>query len=134
MIDQSLQQQLPMIRAGLTDKERIADEITNILSDAVTNIHNELRGILDTLAKVPNQAMFAAIKDLYDRVFLENRVSLGQENAEIQWEYLYQNWKHIIWKDEFEKEMSVQNKAREINSIVDGIKKYNKQAFFEIAL
>lgn len=133
-IDQSIQTQLPRIRAGLDNKERIADEIVNILSDAVTEIHNELRGVLDSLAKVPNQAMFAAIKDLYDRVFLEARSSLGEENAEIQWEYLYQNWKHIIWKDEFEKEMSVQNKAKEINGIVDGIKKYNKQAFFEIAL
>lgn len=133
-IDESLQHQLPKMRAGLTEKERLADEIINILSDAVSDIHNELRGVLDKLAKVPNQAMFAAIKDLYDRTFLENRDSITNEDASIQWEYLYQNWKHIIWKDEFEKEMSVQNRAREINSIVDDIKKRNKQTFFEIVL
>lgn len=134
MIDQSLQKQLPMIRSSLSEKEKVSSEIVEILADAVNDIHKSLCGILAVLAKVPNQAMFAAIKDLYDRAFLENRDSMNVEDAARQWEYLLMNWKHILWKDEVEKLLTSQSKAKEINSVVSDIKKYHKQSYFEIIL
>lgn len=133
-IDQSLQQQLPRIRSGLDNKPRVAEEITELLKDCISDIHNELRSTLVGLCKVPNRAMYAAITDLYDRAFLEDRDSMGDYEVEAQWMYLYEDWMHIIWKEEYESKMSVQSKARELNSIIDEIRKYNNQAIFKIVL
>lgn len=77
--------------------------------------------------------MFAAIKDLYDSVFLENRDPNGEDAAR-QWEYLLMNWKHVLWKDDVERLLASQSKAKEINSVVSEVKKYNKQSYFQIIL
>lgn len=132
-IDQSLLKQLPKIHSGLSAPEKVSSEIIDILKDTVADIHNSLLGVLSALSKVPNQAMFAAIKDLYDRAFLENRDSNG-EDASRQWEYLLMNWKHILWKDDVERLLASQSKAKEINNVVSEVKKFNKQSYFQIVL
>lgn len=132
IIDEALVTQLPKIYAGLTNKAKIAEELVEMLNDRISVIHNELRSVLNALYKVPNRAMYAAITDLYDRAFLENRDSMGDYEVETQWEYLYEDWMHILWKEEYEKEMSTQNKVRELNDIVNEIKKYNNRSIFEI--
>ncbi len=125
---------IPDILNGLDNKKGVAKEIVCLIRYAVEEIHESLGYILGSMVKVPNRAMFAAIKDFYDRAFMESRGSICDANADDQWENLYKSWKHIIWRDEFEQEMSQQNRAKEINGIVDGIKKYNKRDFFVITL
>ena len=132
-IDESILKQLPKIYNSLANPEKVAAEIIESLNDTVYDIHSSLQGVLTALSKVPNQAMFAAIKDLYDRVFLENRDPNGEDAAR-QWEYLLMNWKHILWKDDVERLLASQSKAKDINSVVSEVKKYNKQSYFQIVL
>lgn len=132
-IDQTLIKQLPRISSDLTNKEGIAEEIIEILNDAIYNIHNEIRIILSELYKVPNKAMFAAIKDLYDRVALESRDAKDKFSVDNRWRYLYEDWMHILWKQQYEEKLSVQNKAKDINELVDDIKKYNKKTSFNVS-
>lgn len=117
----------------MTNKEGIAEEIIEILNDAIYNIHNEIRIILSELYKVPNKAMFAAIKDLYDRVALESRDAKDKFSVDNRWRYLYEDWMHILWKQQYEEKLSVQNKAKDINELVDDIKKYNKKTSFNVS-
>lgn len=132
-INQELQENL-RIDHDLTDKPGVAEDIIEKLKDSVSDIHGELRYVLDSMAQIPNQAMCAAIKDLFDRAFLENRPAMGEEDSETQWRYLLMHWKHILWKEDFERLMSAQNRGKALGSIIDSIKKFNKQAYFEIAL
>lgn len=132
-IDQSLIT-LPEIGNMCNDMEYIANCIVEILNDSVSDIYSNLRSKINELSRVPNQAMFAAIKDLYDRIFLESRDEVCNYDSNTQWRYLYEDWMHIIWKNDYDKEISTQNKARELNDIINGIKKFNKPAYFEAAV
>ena len=132
-IDQDLMKQLPSISAGLTDKSKIATEIIEILNDAIYNIHNEIKIVLNNLYKIPNRAMFAALKDLYDRVAMESRETKDVFSVEYQWRYMYEDWMHILWKQQYEEKLSVQNKAKIVNELVDDIKTYNKKTCFKIS-
>lgn len=133
-IDFSLAKQTPKLINGLNDKEQLAKEIREKLLNEVEKVHNNVEIALNSLYKIPNRAMFAAIKDLYDRCSFEDRKSRSNIPVDHEWRYLYENWIPVIWKTQYQEKISAQSMAEEFNSVVDAIKECRNKSYFEINL
>lgn len=131
-IDYSLQQQQPKLRNGLDNKSKLASEICTILNDEIEEVHNSIEISIASLYCIPNRAMFAAIKDLYDRCAFEDRKSKGRVVKE--WEKLYKKWASEIWSEEYSAKQLANNVAKELNNLVDTIKACNNKTNFEIKI
>lgn len=82
------------------------------------------------LYKTPNGSMFAAIKDLYDRI---TYTMVDNENKiEEEWRYLYEDWMHLIWKDEYQQESAMQSITEQWNTAISNLKETNKFEYFTI--
>ena len=131
-IDYSLQHQTPKLRNGLDNKSKLAAEIHTILSNEMEEVHNSIENSLNSLYKIPNRAMFAAIKDLYDRCAFEDRKEKSPLPVTYEWERLYRKWAHELWREEFAIKQSAHAVAEEFNKLADSIKQCNNKANFEV--
>ena len=131
-IDYSLQQQQPRLRYGLDNKPKLAQEIYTILTNEIEEVHNNIESSLNALYKIPNRAMFAAIKDLYDRCAFEDRKDKSPLPVTIEWQRLYSKWTSEIWREEYSAKQSAHAIAEEFNNLADSIKQCNNEANFKI--
>lgn len=131
-IDYSLQEQPPRLRNGLGDKPKLAKEINTILTNEIENVHNNIENALNPLYRIPNRAMFAAIKDLYDRCAFEDRKNKSPIEVKYEWHELYKQWMPDIWRDEYLAKQSASELAKEFNNLADSIKQYKNKANFDI--
>lgn len=125
-IDSSLQKHTPEINNNLAEKERIVDEIVFWLEQEVEEIYTEIRlGIME-LYTVPNRALFAAVKDFYDRAaFSEDDTGSVRK----EWRYLYEDWINLIWYSEYKEHMANQVHAKEWEDIIDNLNKHKEEQF-----
>ncbi len=133
-IDWELRKTPPRLKTGLDNKSKLAKEIREKLLNELEIIHNSIETTLNSLYKVPNRAMFAAIKDLYDRCIKEERSNKTKISAQDEWRYLYQRWTSIIWSDEYKKKISSKEMASEFNSVIDAIKDCNQKKHYEVKI
>lgn len=133
-IDYSIQQQQPKLRNGLDNKPKLAREIYTILTNEIEEVHNNIENSLNTLYKIPNRAMFAAIKDLYDRCAFEDRKNKSPLPVTIEWQRLYRKWAPEVWREEYSAKQSAHEIAGEFNNLADSIAKYSNKANFEIRI
>ena len=107
-----------------------ADDIYEWLRTYVENIHDNVEVALRDLYKTPNKSLFAAIKDLYDRItytMVDNESKIAEE-----WRYLYEDWMALIWKDDYQKESALQSIAEEWNAVTGALSKLNSIEYFTI--
>lgn len=131
-IDISLSKSTPTIYAEQGEKEKLIEELKDLLKHYIVEIHNKIRIKLRELYSVPNRAMFAAIKDLYDRCAYDSMNDiLGIEE---EWRQLYEDWIHIIWREEYNKKMSVQNIAEEWNDTVSAFRENSDKDLFLVQM
>lgn len=133
-IDYSIQQQQPKLRNGLDNKPKLAREIYTILTNEIEEVHNNIENSLNTLYKIPNRAMFAAIKDLYDRCAFEDRKDKSPLPVTIEWQRLYRKWAPEVWREEYSAKQSAHEIAGEFNNLADSIAKCSNKANFEIRI
>ena len=133
-IDYSIQQQQPKLRNGLDNKPKLAREIYTILTNEIEEVHNNIENSLNTLYKIPNRAMFAAIKDLYDRCAFEDRKNKSPLPVTIEWQRLYRKWAPEVWREEYSAKQSAHEIAGEFNNLADSIAKCSNKANFEIGI
>lgn len=122
-IDYMLMKQPPRINSGLEDIDAIVREIIEELRDRVFDISQMIRRNVNDLYKVPNKAMFAALKDLHDRLSnsgIGDDISKG--NVEIEWRYMYEDYMPIIFQEEYANNESIKDVAKEWNDLIDMFK------------
>ena len=121
---------VPQISAPMSDPDAVADEIYEWLRTYVESIHDNVEIALHDLYKTPNKSLFAAIKDLYDRItytMVDNESKIAEE-----WRYLYEDWMALIWKDDYQKESALQSIADEWNAVTGALNKLNSIEYFTI--
>lgn len=121
---------VPQISGSMAQPELVAEEIVEWLKNYAEDVHDNIEITLRDLYKTPNRSMFAAIKDLYDRItytMADNESKIAEE-----WRYLYEDWMHLIWKDEYQQQSAVKIVAEEWNDVVSKLKDINKQEYFII--
>lgn len=121
---------VPQISAPMSDTDAIADEIYEWLRTYVECIHDNVEIALRDLYKTPNKSLFAAIKDLYDRItytMVDNESKIAEE-----WRYLYEDWMVLIWKDDYQKESALQSIAEEWNAVTGALNSLNSIEYFTI--
>ncbi len=133
-IDFELRRNTPKLIHDLSDKQRLAKEIHEKLLNELEPVHNDIEIALDSLYKIPNRAMFAAIKDLYDRAIKEDREKKTKISAKDEWRYLYEKWTPVIWSEEYKRAISSQTMAVEFNSVIDSIKNCSNKGFYEVKI
>lgn len=124
-IDYMLMKQPPRINSGLEDQDAITREIIEELKDRVFDISQKIRRNVNDLYKVPNRAMFAALKDLHDRLSnsgIGDDVSKG--NVEIEWRYMYEDYMPIIFQEEYLNNESIKDIAKEWNDLIAMFKEH----------
>ena len=121
---------VPQISAPMSDPDAVADDIYEWLRTYVENIHDNVEIALRDLYKTPNKSLFAAIKDLYDRItytMVDNESKIAEE-----WRYLYEDWMALIWKDDYQKESALQSIAEKWNAVTGALSKLNSIEYFTI--
>lgn len=121
---------VPQISGSLAQPELVAEEIIEWLRTYAEEVHDNVKIAMNDLYKTPNRSMFAAIKDLYDRItytMADNESKIAEE-----WRYLYEDWMHLIWKDEYQQESAMQVIAEQWNAVVLALKERNKLEYFTI--
>jgi len=131
-IDFSLRKVPPFISNSMDKPEEIAEEIIEFLNDCIYEIYNEIKKAIVPLYKIPNRAMFAAIKDLYDRLALDDRKTISNESVKTEWRYMYEEWMRFIWSEEYNNYMSIKSKTEIINNLVKNFKECNVKSLFNI--
>ena len=121
---------VPQINAPMNDPDAVADEIYEWLRTYAETIHDNVEVALRELYKTPNRSLFAAIKDLYDRItytMIDNESKIAEE-----WRYLYEDWIPLIWKDDYQQESALQSIAEEWNAVTGALSKLNSIEHFTI--
>ncbi len=121
---------VPQISGSMAQPELVAEEIVEWLKTYAEDVHDNVEITLQDVYKTPNRSMFAAIKDLYDRItytMADNESKIAEE-----WRYLYEDWMHLIWKDEYQQQSAVKVIADEWNDVVSKLKEINKPEYFII--
>lgn len=104
------------------------------LLNEVEKVHTGVESAIRPLFKVPNRAMFAAVKDLYDRCAYEDRSSRTDRPVEEEWRYLYVSRIADIWFQEYNEQISAQGMSEELNTLVERIRKCNNKDCFRIII
>ena len=128
-IDSALSGSMPTIYSPLSDKEAVAQEIIVLLQECASKIKENIDHQISDLSSDPNLSMFAAIKDLYDRLTYAG----GNDETQTQWRYLYEDWMHLIWKDEYEAKSGLVTVAKQWNELVSQLKDNDNQKYFVIS-
>lgn len=129
-IDLALNKKTPEITHGLDDKDGLADEIVEILKSKAFDIRGDIKSALSELYKVPNKSMFAAVTDLCDRLSFSK--SDENNDVELEWRYLYENWMRQIWTEKYDAQSGLQQVAGEWNEVIRDLKDSNKPECFTI--
>lgn len=127
-IDFSLKTQTPQVYSDLSHKDLVADDIRSWLNTYTEIVFDGIEKALNRLYSIPNRAMFAAIKDLYDRTTYSGKIE--SVSVTTQWRYLYEDWMSIIWSKKYKAQSSLKKSLAEWDNIIVELKKYNKIEFF----
>ena len=127
-IDPALLGGIPRLYNKLEEKDALAKEITELLKECAYQIKENISDQISDLSIVPNLSMFAAIKDLYDRLTYADN---GKTDK--QWEHLYQDWMHLIWKNEYEAKSGLVSVAKDWNELISKLKEMDDQKSFVIS-
>ena len=120
----------PILDAQLTDLNLVAKQIVEFLKTNIEEVHEDIQKALTQLYTIPNRSMFAAIKDLTDRLTYTRKD--GENIVAYEWQCLYEDWMHMIWKDEYEQENALLSITDKWIQVVKNLKDKNSSEFFSI--
>lgn len=127
VIDISLIQQGPPLRGTLAEKDILAEDIIFRLEHELEIVYKEIKAELEPLYNYPNSALWAVVKDFYDRiVYAENE----QINVERAWQYLYEDNISSVWKKEYTAYQEQKGISESWNTLVNEIRKYDNKSIF----
>ncbi|MDE6677788.1 MAG: hypothetical protein K2K02_01990, partial [Ruminococcus sp.] len=120
----------PNLNEQLTRLDLVAKQITEWLKTKIEEVHDNIKASLSQLYTIPNRSMFAAIKDLTDRLTYTR--ADGENVVAYEWQCLYEDWMHMIWKDEYEQANALRSVADRWVQVVFNLKEINKSEYFAI--
>lgn len=128
-IDVSLVGQ-PVLNEQLTNLDLVAKQIVEFLKTNIEIVHEKIEKALAELYTIPNRSMFAAVKDLTDRLTYTR--ADGENAVAYEWQCLYEDWLFLIWKEEYDQEDAIRSIADKWNNVVKSLKDINKLEYFSI--
>lgn len=132
LIDPALNGGMETINGKSKDEQ--ADDIIELLNDKAYRIRENIKHELVDLSSAPHLSMFAAIADLHDRLnYARDNAGGEQIDTKEQWRYLYENWMHLIWKDEYEAKSGLVSVAKQWNDLISKLKEMDDQKSFVIS-
>lgn len=80
------------------DDTRLVKEFQAIFRHILQSVHDAVREELGNYYVFPNEALFAVVRDFYDRI-----VKSGNRSGDVQreWRYLYEDMLPVIWPQEY---------------------------------
>ena len=133
-IDMSLKNE-QYILGNLSNKEELSEEIKEIISGDVFELRTKLSEKLNSLYCIPNKSLFAAIKDLYDRItFTDGTVNGKYTTVERQWRYLYEDNMNFVLADEYNEAAGMQKNASEWNDTIRRLGEKNLKEYFTVEI
>jgi hypothetical protein len=127
VIDISLISQGPNLRASLSEKDDLAEDIIFWLEHNLEIVRKKIKEDLEPLYTYPNSALWAVVKDFYDRIVY---ASDAQIDAKTAWRYFYEDRISSIWKTEHSSYQAQKGASDEWNRFVDGIREYDSKSKF----
>lgn len=128
VIDFSLLPQTFEINSSLAEKEAVAEEIIVWLNSYAEKVYNKVEVNLRKLNSVPNKAIFAALKDFYDRVAYAGKDEVV--TVEDEWHDLYEDWISAIWAEKYKSHFSLKVQAEELQNMIAEFKNLNNEEAF----
>ena len=128
VIDVSLQPNMPAIFAVNGNTEVVAEEIVNILEERAVEVKKGIEKTLTEFCCVPNRAIFAAVKDFYDRAAYAGKDE--EKSVTVQWECLYEDWISFVWPEEYNKHFSSRELAKAWTDMLAKFKEQNERGRF----
>lgn len=126
-IDISLSEQPPEIRGSLAEKDKIASDIVSWLEHNLETVYKNIKEDFKTLYNYPNTALWAVVKDFYDRIVYASK---GDFTVERAWEYFYEDNISFIWKDKYGEYQAKKSVSQYWDELINEIRKYdNKKQF-----
>lgn len=133
VIDLSMQKQGPELRGDLAHKDELAEDILTWLKDAMEKVSDEIRKGLSPLYSYPNGALWAAIKDYYDRtVYAQQGDPLVPHTVQTEWKYFYQDNLDRVWPKEYRLYLERRGHSKVWNDLVDEARKCDNKSVFSI--
>lgn len=133
VIDLSMQKQGPELRGDLAHKDELAEDILTWLKDAMEKVRNEICKGLSSLYSYPNGALWAAIKDYYDRaVYAQQGDHLVPHTVQTEWKYFYQDNIDRVWPEEYRVYLERRGHSKGWNELVETARKCDNKAVFSI--
>lgn len=120
----------PNLNEQLTNLSLVAKQIVEFLKTNIETVHEEIEKALAQLYTIPNRSMFAAVKDLTDRLTYTR--ADGENAVAYEWQCLYEDWMHLIWKEEYEQENALRSVADRWIQVVTRLKEINNLEYFSI--
>lgn len=133
-IDPNLTNQNPIEGLGSLDKRISAQSILFWLNREMEDIYRKIHKECDRFLDIPNAALFAAIRDFFDRVvFSGNNVDDESISVREKWRYLYEDHLADIWKVAYTQYLVSQGYSKTWNELINEIKGLNQKKIFTIS-
>lgn len=129
IIDISLIPQAPSLRGTLAEKEVLASDIIFWLEHNLQIVYQKIKEELKPLYGYPNSALWAVIKDFYDRIVYARNPDNG-DDVQREWRYLYEDSIPVIWKKEYESYQAQKGINEDWNALVEEIRKYDSEKMY----
>lgn len=109
-------------------KEEQADDIIFWLEHNLEIVYKSIKEELEPLYSYPNSALWAVVKDFYDRIVCAKD---GKREVTDEWRYLYEDSIPCIWEDEYLEYQQQKGVSDKWNFLVNKIRKYDDKNQFE---
>lgn len=120
----------PPLNEQLDNLKSVAKQIVEFLKTNIETVHEKIEKALPQLYKIPNRSMFAAVKDLADRLTYTR--ADGENIVAYEWQCLYEDWMHMVWKDEYDQENALISVTAKWTQVVSNLKEINNLDYFLI--
>ena len=130
VIDLSLNSNTPQIRGSMADKKTMAEDIVFWLGHNLEDVYNDTTDAMKNRYNFPNTALFAVVKDFYDRITYSDK-NISTETA---WRYLYEDSISEIWNKEYTESQLNKESAEAWNEFIASIQSCNSKKCFTISL
>ncbi len=126
-IDWSLMKQPPQLENNKGDA--LVEEIDFVLRDALEEIYKSIREELENYHVFPNTAMYAALRDFYDRITFSSN---SNGSVQDQWQDLYESKIPLIWPEKHKNFVARAGQAEEWRVITEDIHACDADGYFLI--
>lgn len=130
VIDWSLKKKTPPLACEEGDNDGLAKEIDAVLRDSLEIVYKGIKRELEDYYIFPGTAMFAVLRDFYDRAAFSTD-SKGNSISN-QWEDLYESKIPLIWPEEHKAFIAAAGQAEEWRVITEDIHACDTDGYFLI--